>query len=143
MKLSKSLVLPAMLAAGLFASVPCFGCSAGPCADGTTCTGNKSCSCAGGTATCTDYQQIEQSVLTTAKGLSAYSSYLGRLNSSEARSLQEAADAMKLALDQNSLADYFAARARHDATIKKLSAEDWKALAAGGFLADKGPRAEQ
>jgi hypothetical protein len=143
MKLSKSLVLPAMLAAGLLASLPSFGCSAGPCADGTTCTGNKSCSCAGGTATCTDYQQIDQPVLTTAKGLSAYSSYLGTLHSPEARSLQEAADAMKFALEQNSLADYFTARARHDKIIKKLSAEDWKALAAGGFLANKGPRAER
>ena len=42
-----------------------------------------------------------------------------------------------LALDQNSLADYFAARALHDKTLKSLSPADWKALAAGGFLAEK------
>lgn len=127
-----------VLVLGFLTSIPSFGCTAN-CPDGSSCSGNKTCGCTGpgGSASCSDFQPFQEATLATSEGLTAYSTYLATLNSTEARTLEQAAESMKTALEQNSLADYFAARALHAKALQSLSAAGWKALAAGGFLVEK------
>lgn len=121
----------------LLHSLPAFACSAGPCADGTTCTGNKSCTCSGGTATCTDYPPADEEVLTTEEGLARYISFLRTVDSADARAVLESAEAIERALHANSLLEYFAARAQHDKALMSLSSGTLRGLSVRGFLREE------